>query len=70
MLKYYYKIIQLFETLLNILMVMILNLRYLFYKTRYPKIVHHSVQVLGNGPSLKDDIPEILKKIRTHRIWL
>ena len=62
MLKHYYKIIELFETVLNILMVLILNVRYLFHKTRYPKIKNDSIQVLGNGPSLKDDIPEILKK--------
>ena len=62
MLKHYYKIIELFETVLNILMVLILNVRYLFHKTRYPKIKNNSIQVLGNGPSLKDDIPEILKK--------
>jgi len=62
MLKYYYKIIQLLETVLNILMVTILNVRYLFRKTRYPKRKYDSIQVLGNGPSLKDDIPKILAR--------
>lgn len=62
MIKYYNKIIQLFETVINISIVLILNLRYLFHKNQYPKINYDSIQVLGNGPSLKDDIPEILKK--------
>lgn len=62
MLKYYYIIIQLFETILNILIVSILNVRYLFQKTRYPKRKFDSIQVLGNGPSLKNDIRKILAK--------
>lgn len=62
MLKYYFKIIQLFETIINIMIVLILNARYLFHKTQYPKKNHSSIQVLGNGPSLRNDISEIIKK--------
>ena len=62
MLSVYYKVIQLFETIINILIVLILNARYLFHKTQYPKKKHNSIQVLGNGPSLRNDIPEIIKK--------
>jgi hypothetical protein len=53
---------QIFETVLNILIISILNVRYLFRKTHYPKRKYDSIQVLGNGPSLKDDIPKILAK--------
>lgn len=62
MLKKYYKIIRLFESLLNILIVCILNLVYLFRKTSLPRRKYDTIQILGNGPSLDKDISQILSK--------
>lgn len=61
MLKYYYKIIQLIETILNILIVFVFNIKYIFKKTCFPVKKVDSIQILGNGPSLKDDIPKVLE---------
>lgn len=61
MLKYYYKITQLIETILNILIVFVFNIKYIFKKTCFPVKKVDSIQILGNGPSLKDDIPKVLE---------
>lgn len=70
MLKYYYIVIQIFETILNLFMVCILNIKYIFRKTHYPNRNFDSIQILGNGPSLKDDIPKILAKRKNSAIMV
>ena len=60
MLKYYFKIVQFYETLINLVIVFILNIKYIHSKTIYPKRKYDSIQILGNGPSLINDLPKIL----------
>ena len=62
MLKHYYKLIQIFESILNILIVCILNPIYLFRKISLPRRKNDIIQILGNGPSLNEDISQIVAK--------
>ena len=62
MLKKYYAIICLFESMLNILIVFILNIVYIFRKTSLPPKKYEKIQILGNGPSLNKDITQIVEK--------
>ena len=62
MLKHYYKLIKLFESILNILIVCILNPVYLFRKTSLPSRKYDTIQILGNGPSINKDITQIMAK--------
>lgn len=62
MLACYYKFMCLVETILNIIIVSILNIKYLYRKTYYPPKKSDTIQILGNGPSLNNDIPKIFAK--------
>lgn len=62
MLKHYYKLVQIFESIINILIVCVLNLIYLFRKISLPRRRNDIIQILGNGPSLNEDISQIVAK--------
>jgi hypothetical protein len=62
MLKIYCKILYLIDTILNLSIVVILNVKNIFNKSYYPKKKSDLIQILGNGPSLKNDISEIISK--------
>lgn len=56
--RIYYKIIRLLENILNVLIIILLNFKYIFCKnTNYSDVNENDVIcVLGNGPSLSHDI--------------
>lgn len=64
MLQYYLKIIGLFETFLNFIIVIIFLPQNLF-KRRNVKTdkKEHNIHILANGPSLKDDTHQILSEL-------
>jgi hypothetical protein len=62
MLKHYYKLVQIFESIINILIVCVLNPIYLFRKISLPRRRNDIIQILGNGPSLNEDISRIVAK--------
>ena len=62
MLKHYCKLVQIFESIINILIVCVLNPVYLFRKTSLTSSKHDIIQILGSGPSLNEDIPRIVAK--------
>lgn len=64
MLQYYLKIIELFESLLNFLIV-IISLPLNLINRRKIKTVkeEQNIHILANGPSLKDDFPLILSEL-------
>ena len=49
MLKHYYKLVQIFESIINILIVCALNPIYLFRKISLPRRRNDIIQILGNG---------------------
>ena len=59
MLKYYYKIIQLLETFINIFIAIAFFPRNLFVANKIKKR-SGSIHILGNGPSLKNDLSRIV----------
>jgi hypothetical protein len=62
MLKYYYKLFQIFESIINILIVCVLNPIYLFREISLLLRRNDIIQILGTGPSLNEDISQIVAK--------
>jgi hypothetical protein len=60
MLKIHDQIIYFIETGLNILAVILLTLKNRFRRAGYPIRQYDTLQILGNGPSLKEDLPRVL----------
>lgn len=64
MISYYYKLLNCIENVLNILIILILKLKYIFFEnTAYLTVnKEDSISLLGNGPSLVDDFEVILQE--------
>ena len=64
MLQYYLKIIELFESFLNFIIVFINLPRNIFKRVNFKALKNgQCIHILGNGPSLKDDISTILNEL-------
>jgi len=60
MLKYYNLLIVALESVINFFIVLILNIKTIFQRNRFPKGEEY-IQIIGNGPSLNDDLPKIFE---------
>jgi len=60
MLKFYNFYIYIVENIANIIIVLIYNLNYFFMKSSLPIANKDTINVIGNGPSLKLDIDKII----------